>query len=122
MGEVIDVSKIQNRIFLTLILSVLTSIYVGLNYTLIQGYYLFAILFLGLVAFLVISNLELMKTNLEISASKVLYVIVFILSVFVSTSIFNNNWGFPLMPSLGLSVICFLFVSWVYYSLEPLRG
>ena len=122
MGEVIDVSKIQNRIFLTLILSILTSIYVGLNYTLIQGYYLFAILFLGLVAFLVISNLELMKTNLEISASKVLYVIVFILSVFVSTSIFNNNWGFPLMPSLGLSVICFLFVSWVYYSLEPLRG
>ena len=33
MGEVIDVNKIQNRIFLTLILSILTSIYVGLNYT-----------------------------------------------------------------------------------------
>ena len=83
---------------------------------------MFAILFLGLVAFLVISNLELMKTNLEISAAKILYVIVFILSVFVSTSIFNNNLGFPLMPSLGLSVACFLFDSWVYYSLEPLRG
>ncbi|MBJ99503.1 MAG: hypothetical protein CMB48_00620 [Euryarchaeota archaeon] len=122
MGEVIDVSKTQNRIFLTLILSILASIYVGLNYTLIQGYYLFAILFLGGSAVLMISNLEIMKTNLEFSASKVLYVIVFILSIFVSTSVFNNNWGFPLMPSIGLSVICFLFVSWVYYSLEPLRG
>ena len=46
MGEVIDVNKIQNRIFLTLILSILASIYVGLNYTLVQGYYLFAILFI----------------------------------------------------------------------------
>ncbi|MAS62084.1 MAG: hypothetical protein CMA34_00165 [Euryarchaeota archaeon] len=122
MGEVIDVNKIQNRIFLTLILSILASIYVGLNYTLVQGYYLFAILFLGSSSVLMISNLSVVKTNLEISSSKVLYVIVFILCTLVSTSIFSNNWGFPLMPSIGLSVVCFLFVSWTYYSLEPLRG
>lgn len=122
MGEVIDVNKIQNRIFLTLILSILASIYVGLNYSLIQGYYLFAILFVGTASVLMISNSSMMKTNLEISSSKVLYVIVFILSTLVSTSIFNNTWGFPLMPSLGLSVVCFLFISWSYYSLEPLRG
>ena len=122
MGEVIDVNKIQNRIFLTLILSILASIYVGLNYTLIQGYYLFAILFVGASSVLIISNSGMMKTNLEISSSKVLYAIVFILCTLVSTTIFSNNWGFPLMPSIGLSVVCFLFVSWTYYSLEPLRG
>ena len=69
MGEVIDVNKIQNRIFLTLILSILASIYVGLNYTLVQGYYLFAILFLGSSSVLMISNLSVVKTNLEISSS-----------------------------------------------------
>ena len=122
MGEVIDINKIQNRIFLTLILSISASIYVGLNYTLIQGYYLFAILFVGASSVLIISNSSMMKTNLAISSSKVLYVIVFILCTLVSTTIFSNNWGFPLMPSVGLSVVCFLFVSWTYYSLEPLRG
>ena len=122
MGEVIDVNKIQNRIFLTLILSILASIYVGLNYTLIQGYYLFWILFVVASSVLIISNSSMMKTNLAISSSKVLYVIVFILCTLVSTTIFSNNLGFPLMPSIGLSVVCFLFVSWTYYSLEPLRG
>ena len=122
MGEEIYINKIQNRILYSLCFSIIMSLIVGLNYTLIQGYYVFVILFLLISLTLVLSNLELVKLKLEITTSKLMYLFVGVISFIIISLLFNTNLGYPLIPSMGLSILCLLFFNWVYYSLEPLRG
>ena len=122
MGQEFDIGKIEIRILFALFFSIITSLFVGLNYSAIQGYYVFVLLFILISMFLIFSNFEMVKSKLEISSPKIAHSLVFLASTFILSIIFKNNLGFPLMPSIGLSIVCFFFVNWVYYSLEPLRG
>lgn len=122
MGQESEIAKIQFRILFALLFSITASFFVGLNYSPIQGYYVFAISFIMISVFLTLSNFEMVRSKLEISSPKFLHLLVLLVSIFILSTLLNNNLGFPLLPSIGLSIVCFMFVNWVYYSLEPLRG
>lgn len=122
MGQESEIAKIQFRILFALLFSITASFFVGLNYSPIQGYYVFAISFILISVFLTLSNFEMVRSKLEISSPKFLHLLVLLVSIFILSTLLNNNLGFPLLPSIGLSIVCFMFVNWVYYSLEPLRG
>ncbi len=122
MRQDFDINKIQIRILFALFLSTLISLYVGINYSAMQGYYVFAALFVVIGLFLAFSNYEIVKSKLKINYSKIAHLLIYGVSLFVLSTVFNDNLSFPLSSSIALSVVCLLFVNWVYYSLEPLRG
>ncbi len=122
MGEEIFTKKIQNRILFGLFFSILISFVIGINFSPIEGYYVFAILFILLSLALIISNLELVKMKLEISSFKFIYLFLGILFFVIISFLFNSNLGYPMGPSMFLSLCCVLFFNWIYYSLEPMRG
>ena len=122
MGQEFDINKIQIRILFALLFSTIISIYVGMNYSAMQGYYVFSALFVVIGLFLIFSNFEMVRSKLEISSPKIAHLFVYSVSLFAASSVFNTNLGFPLLSSIALSIVCLMFVNWVYDSLEPLRG
>ncbi|RAH14100.1 MAG: hypothetical protein CMB56_006640 [Methanobacteriota archaeon] len=122
MGEEVVIRKIQNRILSGLLFSVLAAFIVGINFSPIEGYYVFAVLFILISLTMVISNLELIKVKLEFSSFKFIYLFLGLLFFILVSFLFSNNLGYPLGPSMILSLLCLLFFNWVYYSLEPMRG
>ena len=122
MGQDFDINKIQIKILFALLFSTIISLYVGTNYSAIQGYYVFSSLFIIIGLFLIFSNFEIVKSKLEITSPKIAHLFIYAASLPVLSTIFNDNFAFPLSSSIALSVVCLMFVNWVYYSLEPLRG
>ncbi len=122
MGQEFDIDKIQIRILFALLFSTIISIYVGVNYSAMQGYYLFTVLFVLIGLSLIITNFEIVKSKLEISSPKIAHLLIYTVSLVILSSIFTDNLEYPLLSSIGLSVVCLMFVNWVYYSLEPYRG
>ena len=122
MGQEFDIDKLQIRILFALLFSTIISIYVGVNYSAIQGYYVFTAFFVLIGFSLIITNFEMVKSKLEISSPKIVHLIIYAVSLVILSSIFNDNLEYPLLPSIGLSIVCLMFVNWTYYSLEPYRG
>ena len=122
MRQNIEINKIQIRILFALLFSSIISLYVGVNYSSMQGYYAFALLFILIALYLVFSNFEMVKNKLEITSFKIAHIFLYLLSIFILSTVFNDNLEFPLLSSIGLSIVCLLFINWVYYLLEPLRG
>ena len=122
MGQEFDIDKLQIKILFALLFSTIISIYVGVNYSVIQGYYVFTAFFVLTGFSLIITNFEMVKSKLEISSPKIVHLIIYTVSLVILSSIFNNNLEYPLLSSIGLSIVCLMFVNWVYYSLEPYRG
>ena len=122
MGQEFDIDKLQIRILFALLFSTIISIYIGVNYSAMQGYYIFTAFFVLIGLSLIITNFETVKSKLEISSSKIVHLIIYAVSLAILSSIFNENLEYPLLSSIGLSIVCLMFVNWVYYSLEPLRG
>tara|TARA_B100000287_G_scaffold133360_1_gene125389 strand:+ start:2036 stop:2404 length:369 start_codon:yes stop_codon:yes gene_type:complete len=122
MGQEFDIDKLQIRILFALLFSTIISIYVGINYSAMQGYYVFTAFFVLIGFSLIITNFEMVKSKLEISSPKIVHLIIYAVSLVILSSIFNDNLEYPLLPSIGLSIVCLMFVNWTYYSLEPYRG
>ena len=122
MGQEFDIDKLQIKILFALLFSTIISIYVGVNYSAIQGYYVFTAFFVLIGFSLIITNFEMVKSKLEISSPKIVHLIIYAVSLVILSSIFNDNLEYPLLPSIGLSIVCLMFVNWTYYSLEPYRG
>ena len=122
MSEQSTINNIQKWILQLLILSALISLFVGINMSPMEGYYVFTVLVALISLTLILINFEIFKSKLDLNSKKIAHALINIIGIIIFTSLFHNNLNFPLIPSLGLSVIFLLFVNWVYYTLEPLRG
>lgn len=103
-------------------LACLSGLAVGYLSSLMNGFYAFSGVSILAALVLWIMNFEVVKNALDITPMRIASWIVFVISVVIIAVIYAQEFDFPLLPAIFVSILSagYLFHTW--YTLEPQKG
>jgi len=114
-----DATKLISSGFIVACLSGLISTYFM---SLMTGFYAFAGICVLTSLLLFITNIDIAKTALDLTPMRVASWLIFIVSIIIIAVIYANQFDFPLLPAIFVSLLSAWYIFHTWYTLEPQKG
>ena len=102
--------------------SCLSGVLVGYMCGMMFGFYAFAGVCLLTAVVLSLMNFEVVKKALDLTPMRVASWLIFLISVIVIAVIYANEFEYPMMPAILVSLLSASYIFHTWYTLEPQKG
>ena len=102
--------------------SCLSGVLVGYMCGMMFGFYAFSGICLLTATVLGLNNFEVVQKALDLTPMRIASWLIFVVSVIVIAVIYANNFDYPMVPAILVSLLSASYIFHTWYTLEPQKG